>query len=96
MPTTLPCLCTVQRNLLGEYYPLSEGDFWFEEFINHLKKDGPPFIVAVSEDATWVLSRVECDNTTNRLVSFVLLCNSEGLPLADSILDTSFEVTSNK
>ena len=38
MTTALPCLRTVQRNLHSEYHPLSEGNFQFEELLNHLKK----------------------------------------------------------
>ena len=57
MPAALPCLRTVQRNLHSEYHPLSEGDFRFEKLVNYLKKHDAPFIVAISEDATRVLSR---------------------------------------
>ena len=89
MPDALPCLCAVQRNLHTEYNPLSEGNFRFEKLVNYLKKNDVPFIVAIS---TQVLSRVEYNNTTNRLVGFGLPCKSEGLPLADSFLATSLDV----
>ena len=92
MPDALPCLCAVQRNLHTEYNPLSEGNFRFEKLVNYLKKNDVPFIVAISENATQVLSRVEYNNTTNRLVGFGLPCKSEGLLLADSFLATSLDV----
>ena len=91
MTTALPCLRTVQRNLHSEYHPLSEGNFQFEELLNHLKKHNTSLVIAISEDATRLISRVEYDSATNRLVGFVLPCNSEGLPLADSFLATSFD-----
>ena len=56
-----------------------------------MKKHNASLVVAISEDATWLISRVEYDSATNRLVGFVLPYNSEGLPLADSFLITSFD-----
>lgn len=44
----------------------------------------------MSEDATQVISRVEYDSETNRLVGFVLPCNKDGLPFANSFLALSF------
>ena len=48
-------------------------------------------VVAIGEDATRLISRVEYDNETNRLVGFVLSCDGRGLPLNDSIIAVSFE-----
>ena len=38
-----------------------------------------------------MITRVDYDNETNRLVGFVLPCDDEGLPLCDSFLAVSFE-----
>jgi len=43
-------------------------------------------VVAISEDATLLLGRVEFDIEMNRLVGFVLPRNSNGLPVVDSFL----------
>ena len=91
MPDALPCLRTVQENIHAEYYSLSEGQFRFDELASYLKKFDAPLVVAVSEDATRVISRVEYDNETNRLVGFLLPCDSNGLPVADSFLALSLE-----
>ena len=48
-------------------------------------------MVTISEDVTRLLSRVEFDIETNRLVGFVLPCNNDGLPIVDSFLALSLE-----
>ena len=73
--------CTVQESIHAEYHPLSEGQFQFDDLVGYLKKFDAPLVIAISEDATRVISRVEYDSETNRLVGFVLPCNSDGLPL---------------
>jgi hypothetical protein len=40
-----------------------------------------PLIVATSEDATRIVSRVEFDPTTNQLVGLVAPLNDNGLPI---------------
>ena len=47
--------------------------------------------MSVGEDATRVISRVDYDVETNRLVGFVLPCDRDGLPNVDSFLAISFE-----
>ena len=44
--------------------------------------------MSISEDAT---PRIDYDSESDRLIGFVLPCNDEGLPLADSFLATTFE-----
>ena len=95
METALPSLRTVQRAIQSEYHSLSEAQFCFDASVNHLKKYDAPFFVAISEDATRIISRVEYDQETNRMVGFVLPSNDNVLPMADSFLVTSFEVIEN-
>ena len=92
MEDALPSLRTVQRTIHSEYHPLSEGQFQFDGLVNHLNKYNAPFVVAISEDATRVIARVEYDRENDRMVGFVLPCNENGLPLPNSFLATSFEV----
>ena len=47
--------------------------------------------VSVGEDATRVISRIEYDSETDKLVGFVLPCDRDGLPICDSFIATSFE-----
>ena len=46
--------------------------------------------VSVGEDATRVISRIEYDSETDKLVGFVLPCDRDGL-ICDSFIATSFE-----
>ena len=43
-------------------------------------------MITVGEDATRVITKVDYDNETNRLVGFVLPCDDNGLPHSDSFL----------
>ena len=69
----------MQRIVSHKY---QEGEFTFYEL---------PKVVAIGEDATRLISRVEYDNETNRLVGFVLSCDERGLPLNDTFIEVSFE-----
>ena len=57
----------------------------------HLKKHEAPHIVAVAEDATRIINRVEYDPATNRCVGFVLPQTTNGLPQIDAFQAVSFE-----
>ena len=48
-------------------------------------------MTVVGEDATCVISRVEYDNETDRLVGFVLLGNKTGKPVCDTFEAISFK-----
>jgi len=87
----LPNLRTVQRYIAAEYTPFEEGVFRFDELLVHLNSYNAAKVVSLGEDATRVVSRVEYDVKTDKLVGFVLPCNDEGLPICDSFLATSFE-----
>ena len=47
-------------------------------------------VVSVGEDATRVISRIEYDSETDKLVGFVLPCDQDGLPICDLFIATSF------
>lgn len=90
MPEALPSLRTVQRAVSSEYKPIHEGKFRFKELLEHLNAYSSPKVVAIGEDATRVISRVEYDNETDKLVGFVLPCDKDGLPLGDSFIAVTF------
>ena len=90
MPEALPSLRTVQRELSCEYQPIHEGEFRFKELLTHLNAYESPKVISIGEDATRVISRVEYDNETDKLVGFVLPCDNEGLPLTDSFIAVTF------
>ena len=91
LPEALPSLRTVQRIVSHEYRPLHEGEFRFDELLAHLSSYKAPKVISVGEDATRLISRVEYDSETDRLVGFVLPCDKSGLPLSDTFIAVSFE-----
>jgi len=92
MPTTLPSLRTVQREVHNEYQTISEGYFQFDGLDKYLTQHGISHkVVSISEDATRIITRIDYDSESDRLVGFVLPCNDQGLPLVDSFLATTFE-----
>ena len=91
MPEGLPSLRIVQNILLNEYHPINEGSFRFQELLQHLNSYGVPKLVSIGEDATRLISRIDYDNETDRLVGFVLPCDASGLPVVDTYLAVSFD-----
>lgn len=56
------------------------GFFYFDEFKTFVVKRNLPFYVAVSEDATRIITRVEYDHSTNQLVGLVSPLDENGMP----------------
>ena len=95
MPEALPSLRTVQSQIQSQYTNIEEGVFRFDDLLKHLSKHDTPHIVAIAEDATRIINKVEYDPGTNRCVGFVLPSNKYGLPDIDSYLAVSFKVIEN-
>lgn len=91
LPLSLPCLRSIQRSVSQEYTQTNEGQFRFDELLNHIIQYKAPKIVSIGEDATRIISKVQYDCNTNKMVGFVLPCNDLGLPLTDSFLAISFD-----
>lgn len=87
MPEALPSIRTIQSAIHSEYKTINEGQFRFDDLVQHLHNYN---IISISEDATRVIARVDYDNETNRCVGFVLPIDTNGLPINDSFLATSF------
>ena len=78
MPTALPSLRTVQKEAHHEYQTISEGYFQFDGLDKYLTQHGISHKVSISEDATRIITRIDYDSESDRLVGFVLLCNDQG------------------
>ncbi len=78
MPQAMPCLRTVQTTIHSQYKHIREGQYRFDELLDHLEKHNLPKIVTISEDATRIVKRVEYDHVTNRCVGFALPTNPDG------------------
>ena len=88
MPEALPSLSTVKQEAAKRYTPLIEGEFSFDQLVTHLEAYSASRVVSISEDATRVISRVEYDQTKDKLVGFVLPLDKDSLPLSGSFQAT--------
>ena len=70
----------MQLLVQSQYCKVEEGIFRFDELLQHLEKYNSPLVIAIAEDATRIIKKVEYDPVTNRCVGFVLPCNENGLP----------------
>lgn len=84
MPEALPSLRTVEREVKKHYSPIVEGKFKFDELSTHLDAFNAPRIVCISEDATRVVSRVEYDGESDKMVGFVLPVDDKFLHITDT------------
>jgi len=87
----IPCLRTVQRSLAAEYNTFQEGEFRFNKLVQHIKRFNACNAVSLGEDATRVISRIQYDSDSDRLVGFILPCDNKGLPICDAFIATSFD-----
>ena len=92
MPEALPSIRTVQSQIQSQYTHIEEGVFRFHGLIQHLLKHDASFIVAIAEDATRIIHKVEYDSATNRCVGFVLPSNNCGIFDIDAYQAISFKV----
>ena len=92
MPEALPSLRTVQRSIKCEYKSFSEGLFYFDDLLAHIRDHKTSTMTSIGEDATRVIARVDYDCITDQCVGFVLPVDSDGLPLVDSFLAVSYKV----
>ena len=91
MAEALPSLRTVQSIIHHQYSKVEEGVFRFDELVVHLKKYNSTFLVAIAEDATRIVQRVEYDAQTNHCVGFVLPVDDCGLPKTNTFVANTFE-----
>ena len=92
LPEGIPSLSTTQREAYKCFSPLNEGVFMFDQWSAYLDMHNAPRIVSISEDATRVITRVEYDSYSNKIVGFVLPLDDNSLPKINSFVATSFEV----
>ena len=91
MPEALPSLKSVQNIVHHHYAKVEEGIYRYDDLVVHLKKYDSPFLVAIAEDATRIVQRVEYDPQTNRCVGFVLPVDDNGIPKTNAFIANTFE-----
>ena len=82
--SALPSISTLQRNI-SNTKKIKEGEFRFDELIDHLKNWNAPLGVHIHLDDTRILKRVEYDPATGRFVGFCLPIK-DGFPVVDAFL----------
>ena len=88
MPQALSSLRTVQLIVYLEYEVMHEGEFRFDQLLNHIDSAR---VIAIGEDATRLVARVDYDAETNRLVGFVLPVGKDGFPIIHTYIAISFK-----
>ena len=91
MPQALSSLRTFQRIVHNEYEVMHEGEFRFDQLLNHINSYKCARVIVIGEDATRLVARIDYDPETNRLVGFVLPVGKDGLPIIDGHLAISFQ-----
>ena len=87
--SALPSISTLQRNI-SNTKKIKEGEFRFDELIDHLKNWNAPLGVHIHLDDTRILKRVEYDPATGRFVGFCLPIK-DGFPVVDAFVLQTFE-----
>ena len=75
----------------SEFCSINEGELRFDELLKHIALHKAPNVISAGEDATHLISKVQYDGDTNRMVGFVLPCDNNGFPITDSFLAISFQ-----
>ena len=91
--STLPLSSTVQRDI-SSTVKIEEGDFWFDQLVDHLKEWEAPMGANIQLDDTCILKKVEYDPISGRFVGFCLPVK-DGFPLGDSFMLETFEEIEN-
>lgn len=79
---SLPSLSATNRYIANDAPCIVEGELRSKELLFHLEQRKMPLIVALSEDATRIVGRIQYDSKSNNLVGFVLPNNVEnGMPI---------------
>ena len=67
-----------------------EGEFYFDELCQHLKKWNAPPFVHIHLDDTRIINKVEYDPVTDRFIGFTLPIQN-GLPICDAFVLSTYD-----
>lgn len=82
LPCALPSLPTVNRHIRKTNCRVIEGIPRFDELNQYLEERNHEKVVALSEDGTRIVGRIQYDKYTNQIIGFTLPLNeSNGLPV---------------
>lgn len=78
----LPSLSSVNRHIASSSCHIIEGILRSDELLIYLNERSLPHAVALSEDATRIVGRVQYDAKTNQIIGFTLpLSETNGMPI---------------
>lgn len=89
----LPSLGSTNRYIRKSHFKVNEGVLRSMELVEYLKERNLPMVVALSEDATRIVERIQYDRSTNQVIGFTLPLK-DGIPIPFSYPARSFsEIT---
>lgn len=77
----LPSLSRVNYYVQNTHNTMDEGVLRSEELLLYLQERNLPLMVSLSEDATFIVDRVQFNSKKNQLIGFVLPLNRYGMPI---------------
>ena len=84
--------------MYSRYSIINEGEVQIGGLLEHINRYKLSGLVSIGKDATYVISRIEYDNQSDRCVGFVLPIDEQSLsideqhlPIVDSFLVTLYE-----
>ena len=87
----LPSLSRIHQ-VLAKKKKITEGEFLFDDLLEHLKKFHSPLAVNIQLDDTRIVHKIEHDSVTDRFVGFILpLRREDGTPLCNAFRIDKFE-----
>ena len=86
----LPSVPTVQR-IISKEKKLHEGEFHFDELVQHLTKFNSPMIVNIHLDDTRIIHRVDYNSETDTFVGLCLPLSEKMLPICNTFRLDTFE-----
>lgn len=88
----IPSVPTVRRYLHTKSIKIRKGEFRFDGLQRHLELYNVSILtIAISEDATRVIAKVDYDPEYNTLIGLVCPCDENGIPIADIYRFTNFD-----
>ena len=84
----LPSITSIQR-MITCTQKICEGEFQFDQLLQHLQSFHSPLFVNIHLDDTRIIHRIEYDPVTDRFVGFCLPLN-DGIPICDAFVYQTF------
>lgn len=81
--TSIPSPSVINKFIAEKGQRITEGLLRSKEVAQHLRLNGLPLLVCVSEDGTRMVGKICYDPHDNKLIGFSLPLNDDGMPITD-------------